>query len=102
MKKMVAVWFLKTSKFLEWADIDGIIREGYSKRWKRLKESKSKSVYTWKEFNSIHIEVDMWRTIWTNAKYNMNYPYSKLTIIVDYDWNIVSAYPMSEFKIKRP
>ena len=89
---------IEWSKFIEWADIKKLVKEWYNKKNKRIKETISKDDITWEEIPSIAIKVDMWRKIWTNLKYN--WEYNKLTIIVDYSWNVISAYPMYNFRIK--
>jgi len=40
----------------------------------------------------------MWKIIWTNAKWNGSY--SILRTIVDYEWNILSSFPVATYSIK--
>lgn len=39
----------------------------------------------------------MWRKIGTSKQYALEY--NKMRIIVDYEWNVVSAYPIGDFSI---
>ena len=82
------------SKFLEWLDIEKIIKEAYNKKNKKIKETKSIDEITWKDVASIMIEAPMWRQI--GEKTTMD----KLTIIMDYEGNIFTAYPVKTFRIK--
>jgi len=83
------------SKFLQWADIKALIREGYSKTNKKIEKAVSKHPKTWEIIDTIKIEVDMWKIIWEANKKT-----SKLRIIVDYEWNIISSYPIDKILIK--
>lgn len=77
---------LDASKYLKWADIEGLIKEGYGKPNKKFVETMS-----WNR-PSIEIEVDMWRIIWISNKET-----SKLRIIVGYGGNVISSYPIDNF-----
>ena len=92
IKSRHAYWSapLDASKYLQWADIEALIKEGYEKPNKKFIETMS-----WTR-PSIEIEVDMWRKIWTNS--NGNWDYTILRIITDYDGNIISGYPVAQFK----
>ena len=83
------------STFLQWANIEKLIKEGYEKSNKKFIESTSRNDITWVTFPSIKVEVDMWRTIGV-----ANRETSKLRIIVDYDGNVVSSYPIDNFSIQ--
>ena len=85
------------SKFLEWANIEALIKEAYSKSGKKFIETTSKDLATWKEFPTIKIEVDMGRKVWTNA--NGWWDFQIMRIIVDYDGNVVSWYPVWSYQI---
>jgi subtilisin family serine protease/uncharacterized protein YozE (UPF0346 family) len=85
------------SKFLEGADIEKVIKEGYWKSGKKIVETTSTDLTTWKTFSTIKIEVDMERKIGTSKQYALEY--NKMRIIVDYEWNVVSAYPIGDFSI---
>ena len=86
------------SKFLKWANIESVIREWYNKSWRKFLETTSENIYTGKSIKNILIEVDMWKIIWTNAKWNGSY--SILRTIVDYEWNILSSFPVATYSIK--
>ncbi len=85
------------SKFLQWADIEKVIKEGYAKSGKKFLETVSEDPVTKKIFPTIKVEVDMWRKIGTSKQYALEY--NKMRIIVDYEWNVVSAYPIGDFSI---
>jgi hypothetical protein len=79
------------SKFIKWANIESVIKEGYSRWWKRFIETSSDGIA------SIKIEVEMGRIIGTSRSYNLEY--TKLRTIIDYDWNVISSYPIGDFSI---
>ena len=85
----------KSSKFIEWINIKLLIREWYNKSNKKIIKSVSENSTTWKIIDTLRIEVDMWKIIWKANKQT-----SKLRIIVDYEWNIVSSYPIDKVLIK--
>jgi len=91
-------WSLDSSAstFLEWADIEKVIKEWYSKQNKKIIETISKDEITGKTFDTLKIELDMWKIIWQSNKKDTQF----LRIIVDYDWNVISSYPIGSILIK--
>ena len=86
------------SKFIKWADIKNLIKEWYNKSNKKIEKTESFNELTEKMFPTIKMEVDMWRKIWTNAKWWSDFRIMR--IIVDYDGNIISWYPVAKYQVK--
>lgn len=81
---------LDASKYLQWTNIEAVINEWYWKPNKKFMETMS-----WTR-PSIEIEVDIGKKIGTNS--NGNGDYNILRMVMDYDGNIISAYPVANFK----
>ncbi len=64
-----------------------VIKEWYNKSNKKMVETISWTT-PW-----IKIEVDMWKIIWQSNKKDTQF----LRIIVDYNGNVISSYPIDKF-----